>query len=763
MTKTLPIKSQTKQKTGKIRCIIPEALLCFLVARSSLFGQPFPAGLALAVIGAKTNKSGWIYFFSAMMGYLTVSFHPRYPVALGLLALAFWIVREQMFRNSFFTGMFVSGATVLSDLYFFLCRGETLYDAFLLLLCGCTGFFCTILFSDALPVLKNRSRKYLRPQESLAVTVLLCTAARGIPNIAVPQFHWNNFFCILVTLLFVRSEKTENPVIAGLISAFLMSTDGSGLAARMGMFALAGLLGGMLRPLGKPGVCGGVLLAGLLTSLTVGELSSLSVSALDFPLACAVFFAVPNRFFQMLGLYRIQPNQTENEERIKHSLHQQLQHISAAFLQLSSSVFALAGQPKIETDPTSLTTKIEEKVCTDCKLKSLCWKQETGEMQCLICHCFAIIEQKNAVCETDIPVYFQKRCHRLDQYLLEINNLYELYKNELFWQGRLDRATAFTIRQLEDVSVVLEKLADQMNQTVSFHEELAFTVSCELDRLGFSPKEVQVTKNQGKRYEVRIRMESCQMTGGCKEIASRLSQLLECPMEKTEGDCKLGECTLGFSEAVPYHLMHAVSSSPRKGQNKSGDTVAVLTLPDGNLLLILSDGKGSGENARLQSSETVRLLCRLMYAGFSPASSVRLANSVLGQQPDDEGFATIDLMLVDLSSPRADFIKSGACATYIKRQNLVKRIESRSLPAGILDEADMEQKSECLQNGDLLIMLSDGIAEAYSDEKFLMSEIHRLSRHNSPRQLSAALLESAKQQKSDWDDMTVIAAKIIKK
>ena len=138
---------------------------------------------------------------------------------------------------------------------------------------------------------------------------------------------------------------------------------------------------------------------------------------------------------------------------------------------------------------------------------------------------------------------------------------------------------------------------------------------------------------------------------------------------------------------------------------------------------------------------------------------------MLGQQPDEEGFATIDLALIDLSSAKADLIKSGACATYIKRQNLVKRVESQSLPAGILDEADMELKSESLQNGDMLIMVSDGISDAFADEKILMNEINRLSRQNSPRQLASALLASAKQQKENtaWDDMTVIAARLVEK
>ncbi len=759
-------KRESVRFAQKAPAFLPELFLCFLVSRATLFGQPLPVGLALTAVGAKSKKGRWFCLAASLCGYFTLSFHPRYPVALCLLALFLWIDEERFFRNSFFTGIMVSAATVISELYFLIRKGGIPYDILTLVLCTVGGFLCVGFFQNALPILKNHSRRYLRPKDSVALLILLCAAVKGLPVISTQLFNANDTFCIILTLLFSQSDRLENAVTAGLISAFLISSECPELFSRMGMFALAGLLGGMFRPLGKTGICGGALLSGLLTSLTMGELSSLSVTPLDFPVACLIFLLIPNKWIQGMGIYRLYPEQSENETRIKESLYQQLKSISAAFLQLSSSVFSLAGQPNIKTDQTLLLSKIEERVCNGCKLKELCWNRElNSEMERLICHCFAVIEQKGTVSQQDVPIYFQKRCNNLSRYLYEINNLYELYKNELFWQGRLDRATAFTIRQLEDVSSVVDRLAGQLKQNVSFYEELTFSVACELDRMGFSPKEVEVTKNSGGRYEVHLRIDSCQMTNGCKEITSVLSQLLECPMEKTEGDCKLGQCVIGFSEATPYRLMHAVSTTPRAGQSLSGDTVAALTLPDGNQLLILSDGKGSGDSAHLQSSETVRLICRLLYAGFTPTSAVRLANSVLGQQPDDEGFATIDLMMIDLSNPRADFIKSGACATYIKRQNLVKRIESQSLPAGILDEADMELKSESLQHGDLLIMLSDGVADAYSDEKFLMSEINRLSRQNSPRQLAAALLDSAKQQKGNiaWDDMTVVAARIVEK
>lgn len=760
------LKKQTVTKRAKyIPAFLPELILCFLVSRASLFGQPLPAGLALGTVCAKSKKGRWLCLLSALAGYCSLSFHPRYPLSLFLVALVLWVDEAFLYRNFFCTALVVSGALFVSDLFFVIKNGAIPYDLFLLVLCTAGGFLCTGLFQNGLDVLKSKTRHYLRPEDSLGLLVLLTFTARGIPVLCFSLLNISNTICIFLTLLFARSKQSEHAVTAGLVSAFLMSTDLSSIYARLGMFALAGLFGNLFRTFGKCGVCLGALLSGLLASVTMGELEFLGVSLLDFPLACLIFFLFPSKWMERLGVYQTHPDQSENEIRIKESVCQQLKSISSAFLQLSSSVFSLAGQPEIGTSQAVLLSKIEERVCSSCKLKNLCWKRETTEMETLTCHCFAIIEQKGFVCKQDLPVYFRKRCDSLPNYLYEINNLYELYKNELFWQGRLDRATAFTIHQLEDMAVVIDKLADHLNQTVSFHEELAFSISCELDRRGYAPQSVEVIKNSCGRYQVHMTVNSCQMTDGCKEIASLLSQLLECPMEKTEGDCRLNQCTLGFLEATPYRLLHAVSATPKEGQKTSGDTYASLTLPDGNALLILSDGKGSGDAANLQSSETVRLLCRLLYAGFSPTSAVRLANSVLGQQPDEEGFATIDLMLVDLSEPRADFIKSGASATYLKRQNIVKRIESQSLPAGILDEADMELKSEPLQNGDLLVMLSDGVADAFSDEKFLMSEINRLSRHNSPRQLSAALLDSAKQQKGNhaYDDMTVVAARLAEK
>lgn len=766
MSATIMKKTEQIKPKKKAPSFLPELALCFLISRAALFGQPLPIGAAFAAVASKSKKGRWFCLLASAAGYLTVSLHPRYPIVLALLALALWVDEDLMFRNPVFTGAMVSAAVIASDLYFVIRRGGLPYDILTLVLCTAGSFLCVCLFYDAIPILKNKTRRYLRHKDSLALLVLLCSAARGLPLISTELWNLNDIFCIAVILIFARSEQPGTAVTAGLLSAFLMGADQTGLFPRMGIFALAGLFAGMFRFLGKGGVCGGALLAGLLSTLSVGKLSALAIAPLDFPAACLIFFLIPNKWIQWLGLYRINPDQSENEARIKSSLCEQLKSISAAFIQLSSSVFALAGQPKMETDLTTLLSKIEDRVCSDCKSKELCWKRESSnEMERLICHCFAVIEQNGSVSEKEIPVYFQKRCIHLSRYLYEVNNLYELYKNELFWQGRLDRATAFTIRQLEDVSAVMDRLSDQLNQNISFHEELAFSVSCALDRRGYAPQQVEVTKNSGGRYEVHAEVESCQMTGGCKEITAILSQLLERPMEKVEGDCRLGRCKLAFTEATPYRLLHAIASTPREGQNQSGDTGAALTLPDGNLLLILSDGKGCGDAAHLQSSETVRLLCRLLYAGFTPTSAVRLANSVLGQQPDEEGFATIDLALIDLSSAKADLIKSGACATYIKRQNLVKRVESQSLPAGILDEADMELKSESLQTGDLLVMISDGIADAFPDEKLLMNEINRLSRQNSPRQLASSLLAAAKQQKGNtaWDDMTVIAARLTEK
>ncbi|MCG6199311.1 SpoIIE family protein phosphatase, partial [Anoxybacillus sp. LAT_38] len=78
----------------------------------------------------------------------------------------------------------------------------------------------------------------------------------------------------------------------------------------------------------------------------------------------------------------------------------------------------------------------------------------------------------------------------------------------------------------------------------------------------------------------------------------------------------------------------------------------------------------------------------------------------------DEMFATVDLALIDLQTAHARFVKIGSTPSFIKRGDDVITVTASNLPAGILEEIEVDVVSRTMKPGDLLIMMSDGIYEA---------------------------------------------------
>ena len=130
-------------------------------------------------------------------------------------------------------------------------------------------------------------------------------------------------------------------------------------------------------------------------------------------------------------------------------------------------------------------------------------------------------------------------------------------------------------------------------------------------------------------------------------------------------------------------------------------------------------------------------------------------------------YATLDIAIFDLYAQNLEFIKNGACPTYVKNKRNVQVLKSLSLPTGILSDIDLVVYDKDLNDGDILVMCSDGILES-SDEytnkelwlKFLLEELET----DEPQKIADIILQEAIDNNYGMpkDDMTVIVAKIKK-
>ena len=149
----------------------------------------------------------------------------------------------------------------------------------------------------------------------------------------------------------------------------------------------------------------------------------------------------------------------------------------------------------------------------------------------------------------------------------------------------------------------------------------------------------------------------------------------------------IGKSTCGFKEGTnlcintytsedKYILQLGIARKTKDGSPVSGDSYVTLKLDDGKYLLAISDGMGSGTIAKEASSVAIKMLQRLLLGGFSKDTSIELINSTLSIKTEEDTFATLDIAILDLYAGNIEFIKNGACPTYIKERKETRNNKS---------------------------------------------------------------------------------------
>jgi stage II sporulation protein E len=162
------------------------------------------------------------------------------------------------------------------------------------------------------------------------------------------------------------------------------------------------------------------------------------------------------------------------------------------------------------------------------------------------------------------------------------------------------------------------------------------------------------------------------------------------------------------------------------------------------------------------------MLERLLGTGFNKETSINLINSAILNANKEDMYATLDIGIFDLYGGKMELIKSGACPTYVKRNHNVSVIKSTSLPAGIVNDIKVDAYDKEIEDGDIIILCSDGIIESnneYSNKelwiKYLLEDIQT----DSPERIADIILKEAIDNNigKAKDDMSVIVGKIVKK
>ena len=395
--------------------------------------------------------------------------------------------------------------------------------------------------------------------------------------------------------------------------------------------------------------------------------------------------------------------------------------------------------------------------CVKCPRKGECWV--SGYMPTLDAMNAATksMTARGRLEKEDIPVWFRDKCLHMDAFVAAVNGELRSQAYRAQFAARLHEGRMAAWGQYRDFAEILANLSRELG-SINGADPLAERRLTRYLRAMDIEADAAVFRDSTGR--LRAVIESGSLGALMRDPAwlDRLSAVLGVRLCRPNDGAE-GRLTL--LEAEPLCVSVGIAAMKKPGENVSGDRGTYFKTDAGVLCVILSDGMGTGEDAAGESVEAVGILERFLRSGVDPSVAMKILNGALLLKNEDEwGFATVDLMCVDLFSGEASFYKYGAAPSYVRSGKSVRRIDCETLAAGL--GAGEGATPDCvhmnLRPGNVAVIASDGVTGTPGDE--WLRELLANSEATDMKALARGVLRQASELGGADDDMTVLAVRV---
>lgn len=451
----------------------------------------------------------------------------------------------------------------------------------------------------------------------------------------------------------------------------------------------------------------------------------------------------------------------------------QLHAFSESFKKLSES-FEMDASPRTtlnQQEMQEIFNAVTEQVCKDCSRCEYCWENVSEDSCATAYEILSLCAEKMEMKKKDLPERFRQRCVRSDNFLAETRRMIGLAQTNLSWQNRLAESRLAVAGQFGEVADVIGNFSRQIGDEPVKQGAPEKQVLRRLANQKIHVRRVAASDKPNGRQcvyiEARSQKNDEKPAQQAADIISRVYGRRYMPMPQTPVVINRRWQMFSFEEDVHYRTIIGDARMIRMGETVSGDSYTIMHMDSGQVVLSLSDGMGSGELAEKESNRIISLLEQLLTTGFNRQSAIRLIHSVVLAGSEPHTYSTLDLSAIDLFNGSCEIVKMGAASSFIKNGEDVRQISCHSLPPGVLPEPEDEARIVNMQNGDMLIMMSDGVLNSLgqADNEETMTAFLKKCEIASPQELANAILNHAMacSHYEAEDDMTVLVCGLYQK
>lgn len=269
-----------------------------------------------------------------------------------------------------------------------------------------------------------------------------------------------------------------------------------------------------------------------------------------------------------------------------------------------------------------------------------------------------------------------------------------------------------------------------------------------LKREGVDVKHIYFMENEARDgvLEMTMRTVSDQERIPASDVAELLGVYYDMRLRASVKSPYFVESDFGsytFVQEPAYCVLSGQATAVKAGEEISGDNILVSEGLDGHVLFLMADGVGSGRQACLHSEKVLDFIEKFITAGYSKETAIQVLNGLILQDGEENAMSTLDVCDVNLYKGVCEFQKIGAAVSFHKREGMVEKIWIENLPLGAFGTVDLDVARCRMEEGDYIIMMTDGILEgliAIGQEERLTDFISRLTTKN-PREMAQRILK----------------------
>lgn len=651
------------------------------------------------------------------------------------------------------------------------------------------------IFVNSIVVVKEiNERRAFSIEEVIGASLLLSIAVSSFGEILILGLSIRNILSILIVMILGWRNGILIGTTAGVTIGVTLGIISQNEPIIIAIYAISGMFAGILNRFGKIGVIVGFLIGnGILIYASNGSTVNL-VLLKEILIASLGLLALPN----WVGVDVEELSKSENmlPDYNTRGLNQSKETIDK--LNMVSETIKDMADTYNEDEKIDVIEKNKQKFITellnnlDGLEENILYDDMVKPENPIVNELFQNLLERQDIDKTDIIKAFEKFNNYIVQYSDEelskkvdedinqivraVNDAYKTSKTEFIWEEKIKTSKKNVQAQLDGVSKAINSIAVKMEEEVNKEEEHIDEkkkIISALETKDINVEDIEINKNENRYFiDVYLKENSkVSETKDIEKIQKVLEKTLNEPMmlneTKTKKLNKQGKRVFSYLSDDKYIIQIGQATKLKKDSPVSGDSSLQIRLNDGKYLLALSDGMGSGPEARKSSQIAIKMLERLLMSGFDKNTSIDLINTTI-MNANEEIFATLDIVIIDLYNGKIEFIKNGACPTYIKNKKKVQIVKSLSLPAGILKDINLTTYDKDIENQDIIVLCTDGIIDSnveYKNKELWVKYILEDMKTDNCQKISDLIINEAVDNNYGIakDDMSIIVCKLTKK